>query len=453
MRNQSRFLLALLPLVVPIVSGCGGNDDNQNYNPGGNGTVETGTASLNKAFTGSGDRKTNLSDATKAFDDAYRRNNSDSRAALGYAVASSAGSAQTILDLFNQDARSRGTAKDTGLVKMFRRLTPLNSFTATLGTKDGVSLDTLLPFFATASKSRAYPTSPTPAQLRLTLATVSTSLGNVSARLTDANLNALEANPLVVSYMDGTTTKSVKLGSVEGYALRSALKTIRGFVEGALAYDFDGGTYDPSAAFEARFRTQLRANGTLTAATYLPGGNFGTLTATGGTRLKTFGSQWVSAADDGKVAIVKYRARTGTGWLTNESDEAPSATDLTNAETYLNTFKSYLTSAQIVPLTDDEGNQVNLTLNLPAWLDGTPPASLRGYFPSLRSEYLSDVESSILHPVPGSIADPTFGGLISNTGGVPAPALYGREYTLENGDTTGQGVVALWALAFPVRGN
>ncbi|RZI94631.1 MAG: hypothetical protein EOO67_04255, partial [Microbacterium sp.] len=100
-------------------------------------------------------------------------------------------------------------------------------------------------------------------------------------------------------------------------------------------WGFDGGSYDPSAAFEARFRTQLRANATLTAATYLPGGNFGTLTSSGGARLKTFGTQLGSAADDGKAAIVKYRARTGTGWLTNESEEPASATDLTNAETYL----------------------------------------------------------------------------------------------------------------------
>ena len=446
-------LVALASLV-----GCGGDGSNGGSG-GGATTLETATTSLNQALAAT--TASSLAKATSDFDKAYKKT-PGGRAALGYAIAASANAAQSALTLFDISARAhagarskRRTAKaKSALVAGLKRIRPLTALVESVG-GSRLTLDSFLPATSLAVRSRAYPNDPTPAQVRGKLIGVADALEAVEARLSDANLDSLEATPLSVVYKNSDDqSKTVKLGSVEGYGLRSAVKAIHGVVDAALAYDFDTGGFDSNQDFFAKFETKIRANGEIAAAEYLPGGGFGKLTSGGGARLKALGTLWIGTADDGKTAIVKYRARQlaspNTGWLTDLADQAPSESDLVKAETDLNTFKTGLTASVPVSFSvhnPDTGEDETTTLSVrpAAYLDGDPPADIRAFFPALKATYADGDEFFLLTPVAGSIVDPTFGGLVDNSAGVPAPVLYDRELS---GDTEGTSVSEIQGQAF-----
>ena len=411
MRRRTFSLLAALAL-----AGCGGSHHGGS-SPSASQSYASGVKSLGSAFTGSGDRTASLKSAQSAFDRAYAKNPSDPRNAMGYALSTAALDATALSDAL--------TSKSTA-----RRLSAFGGLGARLGAK-GTNLAALLPALAARPASRADGDA---------LASLQADLRKIVDRLTTARVDALETNPVILS-TDEEDGVAVKIGTVEGYALRSAAEAALGLVDGALAYHTDEGSYDPDAAFLTRFATQAAAGTAITPAQYLPGGDYGTPTAQAGTLLADLKVEWTGTADDGATALARLDARTGTGWLTDLSPLSDD--DKASLSSSLALLKASLAGPTSVPVVLPDGTATTLTVNLAAVL-ASPPADVRAFYPTIRpvpTPPSPDNTTTLLNLVSGSVADPTIGGLVP--GGLPTPILYGRTLNVD-ADTT-QGEVATWA--------
>ena len=327
---------------------------------------------------------------------------------MGYGVSTAALAVGNLLPAFGASSRA-ASPKDSAAATTLRRLSVGKGVGAMLGLKGGVAL-------GARSTSRAE---------GAMLADQEASLRKVVARLTDARIEALDANPLTLP-LAGDSGLIVKLGTVEGYALRSAVQGALGATDAMLAY----GTKetDGTAKLADRFASQIVAGSTLAPAAYLPGDGWGKLADDGAARLGRAKIEGNAVADDGRLALDRLANRPAGGWLTDLV--TITAVQKTDARKGFDLLKSALGSGASVPLTD--GVSVNVTLG--AFLVN-PPADLRVFYPSLVAS------GGVLRPVEGSVADPSFGGLVA--GGVPAKALYGRELGFDG--ETSLGDVRRWA--------
>lgn len=417
MRRRTSSLLLALSVAL---AGCGGSGHGGSSTSAAD-SYDQGVKSLGAAFGSSTGRSSNLSSAQKAFDASFTRNSNDPRAAMGYAISTAALDATTLGSSLEDKAATK-------------RLTLLSGTGLRLGAKS-TNLAALLPLLATQPRTRADGTG---------LATVEADLHRIVDRLTDARIDALEANPLVLTYGSGTDAVTIKIGSVEGYALRSAAKAALGLIDGALAYNLDPGSYDSNALFLTQFATQVAAGADIAPSAYLPGGSFGTPTSNTGTQFADLSVEWTGAATDGQTAFTDLGKRTGTGWATDlepltDDEKASIASGLA-------LLKAALAGPTSVPITLPDGTATTLTVNLAAPL-ANPPADVRAFFPTLRpipAPPAGSTPTTTLSPVAGSVVDPTLGGLVP--GGLPTPLLYGRTLTVDTATT--QGEVATWA--FPL---
>ena len=406
MRNRD---LAPLLFVALLLAGCGGSSSNHSSGVSPVQSIRSGASDLGKLFSDDGTtRETSLRAAQKSFDAAYAKSPNDPRAAMGYGVSTAALAVGDLLPAFGASSRA-ASPKDSADAIMLRRLFLGNGVGASLGSKGGTS-------FGVRAASRAE---------GAMLADQEASLRKIVARLTDARIEALESNPLTLPLAGGSGLV-VKLGTVEGYALRSAVQGALGATDAMLAYGAE--ETDGDAKFVARFMSPIADGSTIAPASYLPGGAWGKLAADGAARLARVKVEGNAVADDGRLALGRLANRPAGGWLTDLV--TVTAAQKTEAMTGFDLLKRALGAGTPVSLMD--GVSVNVTLG--AFLD-YPPADLRAAYPSLQAS------GGVLRPVAGSVADPTFGGLVA--GGVPAPALYGRELGFDADTTLGE--VREWA--------
>lgn len=440
--------LAAVAAVVAIGCGGGGSSGNNGGTSGADveAQINAGRTSLSTVLVDGGSSNEvsqHLNAAVNSFNAAANAAPNNPRAAVGYAIARAGATAQNLVTTF-------GVEMDAD----FRTGTPVENVASSLNVVNPnlnlgywtrpFELKNVLPLML-APDSRAYPNNPTHAQVVQAITTAEAQLETAVVRLTDARINALESDPLQLQYRENGTVKTVKIGTVEGYALRAALKAAQGFMDAALAYNLDPGNFHFDNPFLATFNTQLATSGGVGPETYLPGNGFLALANGGAARLQAFGTKWVGAADDATATIQKYRTRTGTGWVTDSLNV--SATQINSAESAIGQFKSFLTSQQAVPVRNGNGVTGTLTINIPAWTDGTPPADLKAFFPNLRG-VPDDMGDTLIWPIEGSIEDRTYGGLFPVGGGVSEALLYDRDYFLVNEDPTSNAVIAFWAFAF-----
>ncbi len=410
-------------LTVLALAGCGGSGGSSSSSTSSaNESYAIGVKSLGSALDSGTNRATNLQSAQKAFDNAFSRNPNDPRIAMGYALSTTA-----------LDATTLATAVEGKSATA--RLSLLGGTGTRLAAK-GTSLAALLPMLAARPRTRIEGAA---------LLSLASDLHKIVDRLPDSRVDALEANPLVLTY-GGTPGVTIKVGAVEGYALRSAAKAALGLVDGTLAYTLDPGTYDPNGLFLTQFSAQVAAGTDIAPAAYLPTGSFGTPTAAAGTLLADLATEWTGTANDGETALARLGTRNGTGWLTDLvplSDDEKASITLS-----LDELKAALAGPTSVPISLPNGTTTSLTVDLSAPL-AHPPADLRAFYPTLRpipAPPAGTTPTTTLTPVAGSVADPTLGGLVP--GGLPTPLLYGRSLTVDT--TTTQGTVATWA--FPLSG-
>ena len=395
---MERRTLSSLSLVTLLLAGCGGGSSSGHGSEVSSAaSIETGEASLSNLFAGGEQvRESSLRSAQKAFDAAFVRTPNDPRAAMGYGVSAAALVAADLIPALG--ASSRGASPDdSASVATLRRLFLARGVGASLGLRG-----------RTALVSRAQGAS---------LADGEATLRTVVARLTDARIEALEANPLILP-LAGDSGLVVKLGTVEGYALRSAVRAALGATDASLAYGSD--ETDGDVSFASRFETEIAAGAPIPPSAYLPGGNWGTLAADGADRLARARAEGLGTADDGSLALDRLAARSGTGWLT--ALVPITATQKTDLASGFDLLKRALGDGASLPLADG----VSATVTLGAFLEN-PPRDLRALYPSLRAS------GGVLRPVEGSLADPTFGGLVP--GGVPAVAVYGRTLAFDERTT------------------
>lgn len=437
-KRLSIYLAAAAALGIVGCGGGGSNENGGNNNANVEAQIAAGQTALGTVYV---DGAT-FDAALTSFDAAVTAAPDNPRAALGFAI-SRAGATSRSLEAtfgvdpdadFNEGTPVENTAASLDIVNpnlnlgFWARPFDLNEMLPVL-----LPMDTL-----------DYPTvdlSPLQAAEALTVAEVQ--LASAIEKLTNARLDALDANPLQVQIRENGTVKTVKIGTAEGYAMRSVLKAARGFCNAAIAYNFDTGNFHLDNPFLATFNTQLYTSGGVGPGTYLPLNGFLTLSTTGAARMQTYGTSWIGGADDALVATQKVRARATTGWLTDSMNLT--GANLDAVDTTIGQLKSIMTSPQSIPVTNSKGVTGNVTINIPAWTDGTPPADLEAFFPNLRG-VPDDFGNTLIWPIADSIEDPTFEGLFP--GGVSNALLYDRDFMLPDEDPTTNETIALWAFEF-----
>lgn len=293
-------------------------------------------------------------------------------------------------------------------------------------------------------KTRSFPFTPTVPQTIAALKAVDANLTTELAELTDSNIASLEANPLTLPFpspvsVSGVQISSIKVGSVEAYAVRSAIRAVKGLVDTALAYNMDSGNFNLTAQFNTVHATAI-ANGTaLTPDMYLPPSPYMVLNSDGVSRFRDLGTQWNGAANDANSLITVLQARTGSGWLINSG--FLSIVDYASLQAYIQEFKAAISGpVGNVPINDSNGDAATVTVDLSAWISkGAPPHSLRPYLPTLLPMVDSGTGFTLLMPVAGSIADSTYDGLFPSA--VPDVILYNWTINISDPTTTNLAVI------------
>lgn len=430
------------------VVGCGGggsNDNGGNTGPNVETQIAAGQTSLSTVYVDGGtpsEISGNLNAALTAFDAAATAAPENPRAAIGFAIARAGATAQSLEATF-------GVEPDMD----FDEGTPVENVAASLDIVNPnlnlefwarpFDLNEMLPVLLPMDSLDYHAVTLHPLEAAQALTVAEAQLGSALEKLTDARLNALDADPLQVQIRDHGTVKTVKIGTAEGYAMRSVLKAARGFCNAATAYNFDTGNFHLDNPFLATFNTQLATSGGVGPSTYLPLNGFLTLSTTGAARMQAYGTLWVGGADDALLATQKVRARTTTGWLTDSMEL--SGAQLDTVDTAVGRLKTIMTSPQEIPVVNSKGVTGAVTINIPAWTDGTPPADLEVFFPNLRG-VPDEFGDTLVWPIAGSIEDPTFEGLFP--GGVSDALLYERDFLLPDEDPTTNETIALWAFEF-----
>jgi hypothetical protein len=428
--------------------GCGGGGSNGN---GGNSgaDVETqivaGQTSLSAVYVDAGtpgEITANFNAALTSFDAAATAAPEDPRAAVGFAIARAGITAQSLEATFGVEPDGDFSV-GTPVENVASSLNIVNPNLNLLFWARPFDLDEMLPVVLPMD-SLDYPAIDRhPLETAQALTAAEAQLGSALEKLTDAHLNALDAAPLQVQIRDDGTVKTVKIGTAEGYAMRSVLKAARGFCNAAIAYNFDTGNFHLDNPFLATFNTPLATSGGVGPSTYLPLNGFLTLTSTGAARMQAYSANWVGGADDALAATHRVRARTTTGWLTDSMEI--NGAQLDTVDTAIGRLKAIMTSPQDIPVVNSKGVTGTVTINIPAWTDGTPPADLEVFFPNLRG-VPDDLGDTLVWPIAGSIEDRTFEGLFPN--GVSEALLYDRDFLLRDEDPTTNETIALWAFEF-----
>lgn len=416
--HKSPWLLTALLTTVSLV-GCGGGGSGTNGGGGigsdpsvgiAAGSVDLGTVISNNGSSSS----TALSDAVQQFSNSYAIKPSG-KAAVGYVAALGAIDASAMATLVGTSTPF--LAKTAGAMVLWKLSPQTSGLVPSLKKPTDALPFSFLTGVAKAAQTRS--TSPTPARVIAELKTVEADLVKMKAVMTDANIQGLESDPLVISYTANGTVTSIKVGTAEGYALRAAIEALQGSIDVLLAYNLDYGTTDFNANFGTTYGGTLASQGFLTSAGYLPAAPFLNLNTDGAARLQAWGTTWISAANDATSAVTTLQARTSTGWAFNLANY--NASDLPTALGDISQFKAAITAPiPNVSVTNNSGVSATLTIDLTAWMGGTPPATLRAFFPTIQAGQSAAVSA----PLAGSIADTTYGGLIP--GGVPSDVLYNR---------------------------
>lgn len=436
---------AILFLGLGLLIGCGGGGGGQSVtsdqctSDSSKPYIASGVSNLNDVISNkSSDTLVSLSTSATNFKKAYSVCPSGT-SATGYVLAQAAYDGQTLTNLIGNTSRSRSSTGNEFLTALFAK----SSLWA--GGKFGMlplptSLGEVIPSAVLANaSSRAYPQDPTPAQMIAQIRTIDQDLTALQNYLTNSNIEALESNPLVLTYVDSDqATKSLKVGRAEGYALRSGVELLKGATDLLLAYNLDSGTtWSLNADFLTTYGAKLQV-GVLKSSDYLPAAPCLSLNSDGATRLKEVGTIWLSASDDAQKAIDALSARTTTGWLANLTNYT--STDLSVASGYVNEFHTFL-SGLSGPITVPINGQ-NEVIRFSAFTGGNPPSSLRIFFPSL--EFVPGSTTS-LQPVQGSYPDNTFGGLVPT--GLPDAVMYSRSYYIGSRDDNLYQIIE-WLLTF-----
>lgn len=366
-----------------VLAGCGGRSSHHSSSSSSTATLKGGVSNLNAALTSDTNRTESLRSAQRAFDAAYLKNPGDPRLALGYGVSTAALAADALGET------------------ILARATPRKSLLGGFGSRLGVG-----------SRARLL----SKGQSLSDLNDLRVQLQTVVARLTPARIDALEANPLALSYGDGGV--QVSLGTVEGYALRSAVEAALGEIDFKLAYGL-ATSEDLDASFATTYAAPIAAGTVLAPADYLPGGEFGKRQPGAAALLAEASTVLNGTADDGNAALARLATRTPAGWVTDlfavdAAQKASIKTDLDTLKATLNGGSTYTVSG------------ASVAVNLGAFL-ANGSADLRAFYPSLAPS------SGMLTPVAGSVADPTYGGLVPS--GVPSDALYGGTISFDAATT------------------
>lgn len=418
-----------LVLFLPVLVSCGGSGG------GGNGdvsaTIDKATTALNEAISYSQqnqDPSSSLSKSVQLFESAYNSNSSDPRGALGYAIAEAGVIGYAGAQEFG------GTESEAA----YRRLIVWKGAT-TLGVgKAQTTVKSLVPMFQ--SYSPLATTSITYAQVKSFIVDqVEPNLKTIISRLTDSRIKALDSNPLVLTYTDGGSTASYKVGTAEAYAIRAAAQGVLALADGALAYNLEPGSFNFSAYFEETFRTRLQANGTITASELVPS-EFLSLNSDGNSRLTDLKTRANAILTDTRAGVQTIQSRTTTGFILDSSNLGD--TDLSEVLSGLDTASGYINGTGPIQITLPSGDTVTVTLNLPALTDGDAPTSWVAYVPSISSTYDATYQLYSIATVPGSVTDKTIGGLFPN--GLPDD-YFTNSASFSVGDEAPLSYAFLWA--------
>jgi hypothetical protein len=256
--------------------------------------------------------------------------------------------------------------------------------------------------------------------------------GLISTYLTDANIQGLESNPLVIPV---SNTENVKIGAAEGYQLRAALSSLVGILDGLLAYNLDPTSFDFGEDFGTTFASDLGTGTPITPSLYLPPSPFMSLNSGGAADMAGFGAEWISAGTDANSALsvlVTRMANNSTGWVTDVTEGANyTSGNVATAQAGVASFVAALNGTPVsATITNDEGVSASVQVNLKAFYSN-PPANLQAFFPSFTFALDQNGTSFDLTPVSGSIVDPTFGGLVVSPG-VPSNVLYNRKVVIND---------------------
>jgi hypothetical protein len=405
-------------LVTVMLAGCGGGGGSASIPPDANALVDAGTSQLNSALSGGSIKQTDVKSAYGNFKQAYAIDPTNPRAAMGYALTECVQAAANSAGVFVTGLFPSVSANSSRLNLLSKGL---------VVTPEISTLQQALPIGwhleATKNQSRSIG-SLLPSTIRQILIALQPSLSNVVTALSDANLTALEAKPMILTmYVDGKIT-NVKVGKAEGLILRGAAQGILGLINLVVAYDLDFGTY----SWSTDLLPAIKGTAVLTTTSFLPAGTFATLTSTGQTSLKNFGTATAAGMTDEIAAIDAQKARKTTPWLLGVSTTPAALTsDRTNAVNYL----GLLTSVKSITFTPTGStSSVTTHINLPAWF-AKAPTDLRSIFGSV--SVTKSTKATTITMQKGSIKDRTYAGLFPD--GITDAVLYGRTNTLAPTDT------------------
>jgi hypothetical protein len=398
-------------LLALILVGCGGQapvsgltNPVQNFNEG--------RAALNAAFAlpGTADPSEQLREATYKLRTAYNQEPTPERA-LAYALAASTKVSNDIAKLFGTSI-SRSREEKLNLIHKYAlALAPWKSKSLGLPPTQNPVEVLLSATSGSGEQSRAYPTDPTPAQVRGALIAVEKELRDLSSVLELFFNNGLIDSLTGISFYNPAYSSGVLevyAGKEEWAVILANSKAMLGVIDLVLAYDFSyqASEFNFDGSMSSAFGTAVTAGSTIQASSLLPAAPFGTIYSDGKNRLELMRQDWLGSAQAMQRAVDMLKIRRGTvsetKWLADEVGYLEGNLDDAKSEAI-----EMEANLQGVGTTELGGQTV--AINIPAFTAN--PVSLTALLPNLTPSSVGGMYR--FSPVAGSW-NATFGGLFPN---------------------------------------